>query len=59
MSDTALELETVEPVDMAQLVQPAPVSDDQLVAMLAERSRSERLQVTRQGGLLQRLTVKM
>ncbi|MGH1555922.1 hypothetical protein ACRAWF_41185 [Streptomyces sp. L7] len=52
-------METVEPVDMAQLGQPAPVSDDQLVAMLAEQARSERLQVTRQGGLLQQLTVKM
>ncbi|MFF4054062.1 transposase [Streptomyces chartreusis] len=59
MSDTAVELETVEPVESAQLGQPVPVSDEQLVAMLVERVRSEGLQLTGQGGLLQQLTVMM
>ncbi|SFF97448.1 Transposase, Mutator family [Streptomyces mirabilis] len=59
MTDTAVELETVEPVESAQLGQPAPVSDDQLVAMLVERARSERLQLTGQGGLLQQLTKRV
>lgn len=39
MTDTAVELETVEPVESARLGQPAPVSDEQLVAMLVERVR--------------------
>ncbi|MFJ9909359.1 transposase [Streptomyces sp. NPDC101152] len=41
VTDTAVELETVEPVESAQSGQPVPVSDDQLVAMLVERARSE------------------
>jgi len=52
VTDTAVELETVEPVESAQ---PVPVSDEQLVAMLVERARSEGLQLTGQGGLLQQL----
>lgn len=39
MTYTAVELETVEPVESAQLGQPEPVSDEQLVAMLVERAR--------------------
>lgn len=56
MTDTAVELETAEPVESAPSGQPAPVSDEQLVAMLVERARSEGLQLTGQGGLLQQLT---
>jgi len=36
-----------------------PVSDEQLVAMLVERARSEGLQLTGQGGLLQQLTKRV
>ena len=53
MTDAVVELETVEPVESAQSGQPAPVSDEQLIAMLVERARSEGLQLTGQGGLLQ------
>lgn len=56
MTDTALGLETVEPVESAQ---PVPVSDEQLVAMLVERARSEGLQLTGQGGLLLQLTKRV
>ena len=59
MTDTAVELETVEPVESAQCGQPEPVSDEQLVAMLVERARSEGLQLTGQGGLLQQLTKRV
>jgi putative transposase len=59
VTDTAVELETVEPVESAQLGQPVPVSDEQLVAMLVERARSEGLQLTGQGGLLQQLTKRV
>lgn len=47
MTDTVVELETEEPVERAQLGQPVPVSDEQLVAMPVERARvSEGLQLT-------------
>ncbi|CCK24455.1 Transposase for insertion sequence element ISRM3 [Streptomyces davaonensis JCM 4913] len=59
MTDTAVELETVKPVESAQSGPPAPVSDEQLVAMLVERARSEGLQLTGQGGLLQQLTKRV
>jgi len=59
VTDTAVELETVEPVESAQCGQPEPVSDEQLVAMLVERARSEGLQLTGQGGLLQQLTKRV
>lgn len=59
MTDTAVELETVEPVESTMSGQPAPVSDEQLVAMLVERARSEWLQLTGQGGLLQQLTKRV
>jgi transposase-like protein len=47
VSDAAAELETVESVESAQSGQPAPVSDEQLVAMLVERARSAGLQLTK------------
>jgi len=59
VTDTAVELETVEPVESAPSGQPAPVSDERLVAMLVERARSEGLQLTGQGGLLQQLTERV
>ncbi len=59
MPDAAVELETVEPVESAPSGQPAPVSDEQLVAMLVERTRSEGVQLTGQGGLLQQLTMRV
>jgi putative transposase len=59
VTDTAVELETVESVESAYPGQPAPVSDEQLVAMLVERARSEGLQLTGQGGLLQQLTKRV
>jgi putative transposase len=59
VTDTAVELETVESVESAHPGQPAPVSDEQLVAMLVERARSEGLQLTGQGGLLQQLTKRV
>ncbi|MGW3106356.1 hypothetical protein [Streptomyces sp. NPDC001100] len=43
MTDTAVELETVEPVGSAPSGQPASVSDEQLVAMPVERARPEGL----------------
>jgi hypothetical protein len=55
----AVELETVEPVESAPLGQPAPVSDEQPVAMLVERAGPEGLQLTGQGGLLQQLTKRV
>jgi putative transposase len=59
VTDTAVELETVEPVESAQVGQRVPVSDEQLVAMLVERARSEGLQLTGEGGLLQQLTKRV
>ncbi|MFD8724686.1 transposase [Streptomyces sp. NPDC059629] len=59
MTDTVVELETVEPVERAQLGPPVPVSDEQLVAMLVEWARSEGLQLTGRGGLLQQLTKRV
>jgi len=49
VTDTAVELETLEPVESAQSGQPARMSDEQLVAMLVERARSEGLQLSGQG----------
>ncbi|PWI46210.1 IS256 family transposase [Streptomyces sp. ICBB 8177] len=54
-----MELETVESAESAESGQPVPVSDEQLVAMLVERARSEGLQLTGQGGLLQQLTKRV
>ncbi len=54
MSEQDVELGSVEtgagPV-------PGSMSDDQLVAMLVDRARSEGLQLTGEGGLLQQLTL--
>lgn len=58
MTYTAVELQTVEPVESAQLGQPVSVSDAQLLAMLVERARSEGLQPTGEGGLLQQFRVR-
>ncbi|QYX82731.1 IS256 family transposase [Streptomyces akebiae] len=52
-------METVAPVESAQSGPSVPVSDEQLVAMLVERARSEGLQLTGQGGLLQQLTKRV
>jgi hypothetical protein len=43
----------VDPVESAQSGQPVSVSDEQLVAMLVEQTRSEGLKLTGQAGLLQ------
>ena len=59
MTDTAVELETVEPVEKDLSGPPVSVSDEQLVAMLVERARSEGLQPTGQGGLLRQLTKRV
>jgi hypothetical protein len=58
VTDTAVELKTVEPVDSAQPGH-ASVSDEQLVAILVERARTEGLQLTGQDGLLQQLTKRV
>src|SRR5947199_6461769 len=54
MSDTTIEL-----IPGSEPVAAVPVSDEQLVAMLVERARSEGLQLTGQGGLLQQLTKRV
>ncbi|MFF4535288.1 hypothetical protein [Streptomyces aureus] len=59
MTDAAVELEAVEPVEKDLSGPPLPVSDEQLVAMLVEGARSEGLRLTGLGGLLQQLTVMM
>lgn len=41
VTDTAMELETAEPVESARSGQPAPMSDGQLLTMPAEPARSE------------------
>lgn len=49
----------MELVGSARFGQPGPASDEQLVAMLVERSRSVGLQLTGQGGLLQQLAKRV
>ncbi len=57
MSKTTIEHESVEePADGAT---PSAASDEQLVAMLVDRARSEGLQLTGEGGLLQQLTKRV
>ncbi len=52
MTETAVEPVSVEaPSDVA--------TDEQLIAMLVERARSEGLQLTGEGGLLQQLTKRV
>ncbi len=57
MSDTAAEDETVT----AQAVTSgaAEVSDEQLIAMLVDRARTDGLQLSGEGGLLQQLTKRV
>jgi putative transposase len=50
MTETAVENEQAEQVVQAPT---SAVSDEQLVAMLVDRARSEGLQLTGEGGLLQ------
>ncbi|MFE5112914.1 transposase [Streptomyces sp. NPDC056663] len=57
MNETITEHEAVE----EPVVEPAAeaVSDEQLVAMLVDRARSDGLQLTGEGGLLQQLTKRV
>lgn len=57
MSETITVHEAVE----ESVVEPAAeaVSDEQLIAMLVDRARTEGLQLTGQGGLLQQLTKRV
>lgn len=54
MSDT-----TIEEIPGSEPVAAVPASDEQLVAMLVDRARSEGLQLTGEGGLLQQLTKRV
>ncbi len=56
MTDQSVELEQVGTAGAAQAPQ---VADDQLIAMLVGRARSEGLQLTGEGGLLQQLTKRV
>ena len=56
MSETAVEPRVQGQSDEAV---PDAVTDEQLVAMLVERARSEGLQLTGEGGLLQQLTKRV
>jgi transposase-like protein len=55
MSDTTIE----RIADTGQAAGAVPAGDEQLVAMLVDRARSEGLQLTGEGGLLQQLTKKL
>ncbi|MFE7045106.1 IS256 family transposase, partial [Streptomyces atratus] len=57
MSETTIEHESVE--EPAGVAMPSAASDEQLVAMLVDRARSEGLQLTGEGGLLQQLTKRV
>lgn len=57
MSETTTEHESVE--EPAGGAMPSAASDEQLVAMLVDRARSEGLQLTGEGGLLQMLTKRV
>src|SRR3954453_1882197 len=56
MSETAVESESVEQVVESPV---SAASDEQLIAMLVDRARSEGLQLTGEGGLLQQLTKRV
>ncbi len=56
MTKTAVEPESVEQT-AGRL--PSAVSDEQLIAMLVERARSEGFRLTGEGGLLQQLTKRV
>ncbi|MDQ0938680.1 hypothetical protein QFZ67_000385 [Streptomyces sp. V1I1] len=57
MSETTIEHESVD--ESAGGAMPSAASDEQLVAMLVDRARSEGLQLTGEGGLLQQLTKRV
>lgn len=57
MSETTIEHEPVEEPTGGGM--PSAASDEQLVAMLVDRARSEGLQLTGEGGLLQMLTKRV
>ncbi|WP_406415528.1 transposase [Streptomyces sp. NBC_00873] len=57
MSETTIEHESVEV--SAGGAMPSAVSDEQLVAMLVDRARSEGPQLTGEGGLLLQLTKRV
>jgi len=48
-----------EPVESSVQVPPGAAADDQLIGMLVDRARSEGLQLTGEGGLLQQLTKRV
>ena len=50
---------TIEQIPGSELAAAVPASDEQLVAMLVDRARSEGLQLTGEGGLLQQLTKRV
>ncbi|GGW97115.1 hypothetical protein GCM10010383_28670 [Streptomyces lomondensis] len=57
MGDTTIEHESFE--ESAGSAMPSAASDEQLFAMLVDRARSEGLQLTGEGGLLQMLTKRV
>lgn len=57
MSDTTIE--QIARADVEPVAAPVLASDEQLVAMLVDRARSEGLQLTGEGGLLQQLTKRV
>ncbi|GAA2374408.1 hypothetical protein GCM10010246_81560 [Streptomyces cuspidosporus] len=57
MSETITEHEAMEEPVVESTAE--SVSDEQLIAMLVDRARSEGLQLTGQGGLLQQLTKRV
>jgi putative transposase len=57
MSDTTIE--QVADAEVELVAASVPASDEQLVAMLVDRARSEGLQLTGEGGLLQQLTKRV
>ncbi|WP_406271135.1 IS256 family transposase [Actinacidiphila glaucinigra] len=57
MSETIVEAEAV--VEPAVVPAAEAVSDDQLIGMLVDRARTEGLQLTGEGGLLQQLTKRV
>ncbi len=56
MADQSVKLEQVGAAEAGQASQ---VADDQLITMLVDRARSEGLQLTGEGGLLQQLTKRV
>ncbi len=56
MTESVVEQESVEKSAVTPV---PPASDEQLVAMLVDRARSEGLRLTGEGGLLQMLTKRV